>query len=144
MPTDFATGSQDVNIHMRLVTFSKDAPGQKYAQFSNAYASRSPYVFEIPFYARQPNFPNAVSCLSALKALMLTKASMMADRRTFDQIVTETDPDELKALGRQVTSFDPPPGNSVRDRPPEVRGRCEPPAAAAVDRRRANLQCQSS
>ena len=37
---------------------------------------------------------------------MATKASMMADRPTFDQIVAETDPVKLKALGRTVTPFE--------------------------------------
>ena len=65
MPTDFATGYKDVNMHMGLVTFSKYASDKEYAQFSNVYASLSPYVFKIPVYARQGNFPAEVSCLSA-------------------------------------------------------------------------------
>ena len=93
-------------MHRRLVTFSEDAPGQAYAQFSNAYASPSPYVFEMPDYALRPNFPREVSCTSALKALMATKASMMGDRSTFDKIVAEEDPQKLKTLGRKVTPFD--------------------------------------
>ena len=89
---------------MEVVGFYGHNPHAKYCEFSNFF--ESPYRFELPSFAlREGEFPASVECHFSEQAIMLTKAALMGDRKTFDKIAAARDPFACKALGRKVSPF---------------------------------------
>lgn len=89
----------------KVVAFFMETHGEPYKEFSNWFEGSAPFEFKIPSYAHREGFPETVWCWSAEKAIMVTKASLMGDRQSFDAIVEASDQAIIKALGRKVTPF---------------------------------------
>lgn len=89
-----------------VIGFYSSKPGTKYCEFSNFYAKAPPFNYLIPECARQPGFPEVVKCEFSEKAIMLTKAALMGDLKTFEAIAKARDPKTTKSLGRAVKPWD--------------------------------------
>eukprot|EP00405_Crypthecodinium_cohnii_P018048 CAMPEP_0206451818 /NCGR_PEP_ID=MMETSP0324_2-20121206/19575_1 /ASSEMBLY_ACC=CAM_ASM_000836 /TAXON_ID=2866 /ORGANISM="Crypthecodinium cohnii, Strain Seligo" /LENGTH=617 /DNA_ID=CAMNT_0053921787 /DNA_START=297 /DNA_END=2150 /DNA_ORIENTATION=- len=87
----------------KVIVFYSGEEGKPYCEFSNFYWSR--FDFVLPEYARLPDMPTKVHCEFSEKAIMLTKAGMMGDSRSFQQIMSASDPSSAKWLGRGVQNF---------------------------------------
>lgn len=90
----------------RVIGFYGHHPSCKYHEFSNFWYLREPLDFQIPEFAQREGLPSIVRCEFSEKAIMLTKAAMMSDGETFEEMVKCPTPGAVKALGRQVKGFD--------------------------------------
>mmetsp|Transcript_110370 Transcript_110370/g.276321 ORF Transcript_110370/g.276321 Transcript_110370/m.276321 type:complete len:250 (+) Transcript_110370:53-802(+) len=89
-----------------VIGFYGHSPSKKYSEFSNFFWQRRPYDFVLPSFAQREGFQGSVSCHFSEKAIMVSKAAMMNDRRVFHQMLQCDSPSAVKALGRKVSNFD--------------------------------------
>jgi len=88
-----------------VIPFYSDRVGNRFREFSNFYSDAPPFQFELPAFAQQEGWPTSVECEFSEKAIMLTRAALMGDRESFDEIAIAPDPETCKALGRGVRNF---------------------------------------
>mmetsp|Transcript_26609 Transcript_26609/g.61590 ORF Transcript_26609/g.61590 Transcript_26609/m.61590 type:complete len:184 (+) Transcript_26609:100-651(+) len=93
-------------VRGRVLGFYSHSAKSPYKEFSNFFWMSSPYEFQLPDFAMKPGFPPSVMCEFSEKAIMLTKAALMGDRETFDELMVAETPAIAKALGRRVAPFD--------------------------------------
>jgi len=98
-----ALGLQDV------VEFYGHSAGP-YRSFSNFFEQR-PFVFEVPKAMCQscPRLTpddRQVMCTFSEKAIMVCKAAIMGDAKSFKEIASATKPGKAKSLGRKVANWD--------------------------------------
>ena len=84
--------------HSVIVFYGK---GNKYSSFSN-FARHKPFVFKIPCGLFKDQI---VNISFAEKAIMLCKASLMDDTKTFNSIMCSNNAGECKRLGRMVSPW---------------------------------------
>jgi len=90
----------------RVIAFYSDKEGKKWREFSNFYRHPAPFEFVLPAFARLEGLPGSVQCDFSEKAIMVTKAALMGDAKSFKAITDAPDPKACKALGRGVQGFD--------------------------------------
>jgi len=91
-----------------VLEFYGHHPSQEYGCFSNFFAS--PFAFDVP--EEFCSFPfsleeRTVACDFSEKAIMLCKAAIMGDRRSYQKIAaSKAQPAVIKRMGREVEGFD--------------------------------------
>lgn len=71
-----------------------------FPEFSNFHYA--PFDFHLPEFARHEGWKHTIYCEVSEKAIMLTKAALMQDRGSFEEMIKTSDPAEVKQLGRRV------------------------------------------
>jgi len=102
-PSTFTPSSS--SCRQRVIPFYGDRIGNRFREFSNFYSDAPPFQFELPDFAQRKGWPTSVECGFSEKAIMLTKAALMGDRESFDEVAISPNPKSCKALGRGVRNF---------------------------------------
>jgi len=74
-----------------------------FSEFSNFH--HAPFDFHLPEFACHEGWNHTIYCEVSEKAIMLTKAALMKDRQSFEEMIKTTDPAAVKALGRSVSPW---------------------------------------
>lgn len=74
-----------------------------FSEFSNFHYA--PFDFHLPEFACHEGWNHTIYCEVSEKAIMLTKAALMKDRESFEEMIKTKDPAAVKALGRSVSPW---------------------------------------
>ena len=102
-PTDLIVRWKSYTEPQQVTIFYQDNPQYQNACFSNFYRHK-PFTFTIPDECGPASGDNVLIYFSE-KAIMLCKASLMGDMKTYQKIKYANTPRMAKILGRQVTNF---------------------------------------
>ena len=104
--SEAAVAGQEVRPSNSVISFYSHKQGHPYREFSNFFRHIQPFEFVLPAFAQRDGFPKSILCSFSEKAIMATKAALMADLETFRAIDEADNPKLCKALGREVRAFD--------------------------------------
>ena len=104
--SEAVAAGQEVRPVNSVLGFYSHKQGRPYREFSNFFRHIQPFEFVLPAFAQRDGFPKSIWCSFSEKAIMATKAALMADLETFRAIEEADDPKLCKALGREVRAFD--------------------------------------